>query len=65
MVAVVVAKARDQQLMLDLVAEVLALLHLLRQRGLPGDVFFAISVTLDLHDELLNFGQVAVRSDTG
>ena len=60
MIAVVVAKTRDEELMLDLITEVLALLHLLREGSLPGDMFFSIGVTFHLHDQLLDFGQVAV-----
>ena len=60
MVAVVVAEARNDQLMLHLVTELCAVLHFLCQRLLPCYVFFAISVTLYLHDKLLNLGEVPV-----
>ena len=60
MVAVVVTEARNEQLMLDLIAELSALLHLLCQRLLPCYVFFAISITLNLHDKLLYLSKVPV-----
>ena len=60
MVAVVVSKTRDKQLVFDSIAKLIALLHLLSEGRFPGDVFLSISITLDLHDELFDLCKVTI-----
>ena len=50
-VAIMIAEARNQQLVLDFVAEIFAALHPLRQGLLPGDMLLAVRVALHLHDQ--------------
>ena len=56
-----VAETWNEKLMLDRIDELIAVHHLFCERSLPWDVLFAIRVSLHLHDQFLNLGEVAIR----